>query len=37
MKITDRQSPVPFHVCTMDDDGYGNKRLTEKNRQRQNN
>lgn len=24
-----------FHVCTMDDDGSGNKRLTEKNRQKQ--
>ena len=23
------RKPFPFHVCTMDVDGYGNKRLTE--------
>lgn len=31
------RKPFSFHVCTMDDDGYGNKRLTEKNRQIQKN
>lgn len=31
------RKPFPFHVCTMDDDSYGNKRLTEKNRQKTNN
>ena len=25
------RKPFPFHVCTMDVDGYGNKRLTENN------
>lgn len=24
------RKPFPFHVCTMDADGSGNKRLTEK-------
>ena len=28
------RKPFPFHVCTMDADGSGNKRLTEKSEEK---